>query len=171
MTDRLPPAPDTPPGARPDPQPDAMTRPSIDPTWWQQNWKKFCITVAVFTSFALLSCFGGGLIGSTVSTKQTPQYQTSKSMVENHGEITGYTGTPLAESWIAWANIDTSDQGFARRTILFTLTGPDGEVTVESVALDRTPDDGVENYTLDKVRVHLPDAAPASAGQIVTLTP
>ncbi|MEM1209620.1 MAG: hypothetical protein AAGI54_10170 [Planctomycetota bacterium] len=161
------------PSAEPAPEPstDALTRPSVDPTWWATNWKKFCLTVAVFTTFASLSCFGGGLIGSTVSTKRSAQYQQSKAMVENDAEIAAYTGTPVRESWIAWATVDTDDQGFARRTILFTLTGPAGEVTVESIGTDRTPDDGLGEYPIDKVRVYLPQSAPAVAGQVITLTP
>ncbi|MEM0913675.1 MAG: hypothetical protein AAGB29_06780 [Planctomycetota bacterium] len=169
------PDPETPANATAEPPPegvpDALTRPSIDPTWWETNWKKFCVIVAVFTTFASLSCLGGGLIGSNVSTKQTAQFRDSKAMVAGNGEIAGYIGTPMAESWIAWATIDTNDQGFARRTILFDLTGPSGKVTVESVGVDRDPNDGITDYPIEKVRVYLPQNAPAAAGQVVTLTP
>jgi hypothetical protein len=163
--------PPTPPGrdAPFERKPDALTRPSIDPTWWQENWKKFFITVAIFTTFAMLSCFGGGLIGSNLSTKRSAQYQQSKAAVEGNAELVGYVGEPMAESWIAWVDIDRNEQGFTRRTILFTLTGPRGKLTVESVGVDRDASDDAEHYTLESMRVHLPESAPPEAGQVVTL--
>ncbi|MEO0587083.1 MAG: hypothetical protein AAF078_05535, partial [Planctomycetota bacterium] len=156
------------PGER---QPSAVTRPSVDPDWWVRNWKKFCLTAALFTTFAMLSCFGGGFLGSTLSTKQTPQFQEAKALVEADPELARLTGAPLAESWIAWTNIITNDRGFAERIIVFSLTGPNAKVTVEAVATDDTPHNGIDDYRLHTVRVHLPKSAPPEMGDTVTLQP